>query len=137
MKKLKLALCAVLVLALIGCAGIGLKLSDNAITVLQSSATSTVGYYIAKNNPEKMRQVLTWHATFKALNELSSIQEMWKDGMLDLQEMVKADPFVKLKLKEAMSLLEISADGPVSEINIGKYQAVVDSFMAGVMAFNL
>ena len=52
MRKLKLAFIAVLVLAFVGCAGVGVQLNDNATTILQNSATSTVGYLIVKNNPQ-------------------------------------------------------------------------------------
>jgi hypothetical protein len=33
-----------------------------------------------------------------------------------------------------MSLLEINVEGPQTELDIGKYQGVVDAFMMGVMA---
>ena len=134
MKKLKLAFCAVLVLALIACAGVGVKLSDNATMVLQNSATSTVGYLIVKNNPRFRDPMIKWYQTFKGVNDLANVQAMFQEGIAKLSQSVADDPFLTMQIQNAMNLLEINFEGPQIELDIGKYQKVVDAFMMGVMA---
>ena len=119
---------------LFSCAAIGLQISDNATTVLQRSATSTVGYLIAKNNPGHVDGILLWHRAFQSMGDLGSVQIAFRDGMGRLASMVSGDPYLQLQIQNAMSLLEISAEGPQADADIGKYKDVVDAFMAGVMA---
>jgi len=134
MKKLKLAFIAVLILAFAGCAGVGVQISDNATTVLQNSATSTVGYLIVKNNPQFRDPMVEWYQVFKGANTLISVQSMFQEGIAKLSQSVSHDPFLTLQIQNAITLLEINVEGPQTELDIGKYQAVVDAFMMGVMA---
>lgn len=134
MKKLKLALCAVLVLAFLGCAGMSVGVSDNATTVLQNSATSTVGYLIVKNNPRFKDPMIQWYQTFKGVQDLATVQTMFKEGIAKLSQSVSHDPFLILQIQNAISLLEINVEGPATELDIGKYQGIVDAFMMGVVA---
>ena len=131
---MKRLLIAIMCLALMACAGVGVKLTDNATTVLQNSATSTVGYLIVKNNPQFRDPMITWYQTFKGVNDLSSVQAMFKEGIAKLSQSVSHDPFLILQIQNAISLLEISVEGPATELDIGKYQETVDAFMMGVMA---
>ena len=66
MKKLLVILLAI---SLIACAGIGVQLSDNATTVLQNSATSTVGYLIVKNNPQFRDPITQWYMLFREADD--------------------------------------------------------------------
>jgi len=131
---MKRLLIAIMCLALMACAGVGVKLTDNATTVLQNSATSTVGYLIVKNNPQFRDPMITWYQTFKGVNDLSSVQAMFKEGIAKLSQSVSHDPFLILQIQNAITLLEINVEGPATELDIGKYQEVVDAFMMGVMA---
>jgi hypothetical protein len=134
MKKLKLAFIVVAILALVACSGIGVKVSDDAVSILQNSATSTVGYLIVKNNPKFRDPMVKWYMTFKEANDLSNVQTMFKEGFAKLSQSVSHDPFLTMQIQNAMSLLEINVEGPQTELDIGKYQGVVDAFMMGVMA---
>ena len=131
MKKLLVILLAI---SLIACAGIGVQLSDNATTVLQNSATSTVGYLIVKNNPQFRDPITQWYMLFKEADDLMTVQTMFRDGINKLAKSVSNDPFLSMQIANAMTLLEINFDGPQIELDIGRYQGVVDAFMMGVMA---
>jgi len=130
----KRLLIAIMCLGLLGCAGIGVQISDNATTILQNSATSTVGYLIVKNNPQFRDPMVEWYQVFKEADSLISIQSMFQEGIEKLSQSVSHDPFLTLQIQNAISLLEINIEGPQTELDIGKYQAVVDAFMMGVMA---
>jgi len=134
MKKLKLALCAVLVLAFLGCAGMSVGISNNANTVLQNSAISTVGYLIVKNNPQFRNPMAEWYLAFQGVNDLGTVQTMFQDGITKLSQSVSHDPFLTMQIQNALSLLEINVKGPQIELDIGKYQGIVDAFMMGVMS---
>jgi len=131
MRKLLVILLAI---SLIACAGIGVQLSDNATTVLQNSATSTVGYLIVKNNPQFRDPMVEWYQVFKGANTLIAVQSMFQEGIAKLSQSVSHDPFLTLQIQNAISLLEISVEGPATELDIGRYQGIVDAFMMGVMA---
>ena len=133
MKKLKLLICVSLVF-IMGCAGMNVGISDNATTVLQNSATATVGYLIVKNNPQFRDPMLLWYDTFKGVNDLANVQEMFQNGLAQLSDAVSSDPFLTMQIRNALSLLEINVNGPQTELDIGKYQDVVDAFMMGVMS---
>lgn len=122
------------VFVLVSCAGIGVQISEDATTVLQKSAISTVGYLIAKNNPSHVDDMLAWYNIFQGQTNLADVQAVYKDGINKLSAMISNDPYLQLQVRNAMSLLEISVDGPQTDLGIGKYKEVVDSFMAGVVA---
>ena len=130
----KRLLIAIMCLGLLGCAGVGIQMSDNATTVLQNSATSTVGYLIVKNNPQFRDPMVEWYKVFKSADSLISVQSMFQEGIEKLSQSVSHDPFLTLQIQNAISLLEINVEGPQTELDIGKYQKVVDAFMMGVMA---
>ena len=130
----KRLLIAIMCLGLLGCAGIGVQLNDNATTVLQNSATSTVGYLIVKNNPQFRDPITQWYLLFREADDLLTVQTMFKDGVEKLAKSVSGDPFLSMQIASAMTLLEINFDGPQIELDIGKYQGIVDAFMMGVMA---
>ena len=117
-----------------GCAGVAVQLSDNATTVLQNSATSTVGYLIVKNNPQFRDPMVEWYQVFNGANSLISVQSMFQEGIAKLSQSVSHDPFLTLQIQNAITLLEINVAGPQTELDMGKYQEVVDAFMMGVMA---
>jgi len=119
---------------MLSCAGVGVQLSDNATTVLQNSATSTVGYLIVKNNPQFRDPMVEWYQVFKGANSLIAVQSMFQEGIAKLSQSVSHDPFLTLQIQNAITLLEISVEGPATELDMGRYQAVVDAFMMGVMA---
>ena len=132
--KLKLALIAVIILAFVACAGVGVKVSDDAVSVLQNSATATVGYLIVKNNPKYRDPMVQWYQTFKGVQDLPTVQAMFKEGIAKLSQSVSHDPFLTMQIQNAISLLEINVEGPQTELDLGKYQKIVDAFMMGVMA---
>lgn len=139
MKNLKvriigILLCLGLVFSLGSCSGIDVKMSDEVITVLQVSATSTVGYLIAKNNPTYVDEMLLWYNSFNTETELIDVQAMFKEGIAKLSILISDDPYLQLQVQNAMTLLEISVNGPQVEEDLGKYKVVVDSFMSGVLA---
>lgn len=124
----------ILTLLLIGCAGTGIKLADNSATVLRNSATSTVGYLIVKNNPQFRAPMVEWYKAFQQTQGLTSVQQMFQAGIIQLSNAVSDDPFLILQINNAIKLLEINIDGPQTELDIEKYRIYVDSFMMGVSA---
>ena len=134
MKRIRIFLIAILCISMLSCAGVGVQLSDNATTVLQNSATSTVGYLIVKNNPQFRDPITQWYLLFREADDLMTVQTMFQDGVKKLAKSVSDDPFLSMQIASAMTLLEINFDGPQIELDIGRYQAVVDAFMMGVMA---
>jgi hypothetical protein len=134
MKKFRLFVAISLTLLLIACAGIGVKISDNATTVLQNSAISTVGYLIVKNNPKYRDPMVQWYQAFKGVQDLPTVQTMFKEGIAKLSQSVSSDPFLTMQIQSAINLLEINVEGPQTELELGKYQGIVDAFMIGVMA---
>ena len=134
MKRIRIFLIAILCISMLSCAGVGVQLSDNATTILQNSATSTVGYLIVKNNPQFRDPMTEWYMAFKGVQDLATVQSMFQEGIAKLSQSVSHDPFLTLQIQNAITLLEINVEGPQTELDIGKYQAVVDAFMMGVMA---
>ena len=118
-----------------GCAGFEVKIDkENAATVLQKSATSTVGYLIAKNNRKYIGEILDWYYQFKNFQKLGDIQTAFRDGKAKLASLISDDPFLQLQIQNAMSLLELSGDGPQVPSEIERYIDAVDWFMLGVLA---
>ena len=134
MKRIRIFLIAILCISMLSCAGVGVQLSDNATTILQNSATSTVGYLIVKNNPQFRDPMTEWYMAFKGVQDLATVQSMFQEGIAKLSQSVSHDPFLTLQIQNAISLLEINVEGPATELDIGKYQKVVESFMLGVLA---
>ena len=120
---------------LFGCAGMELGIDKEAAsTVLQQSATSTVGYLIAKNNRTYIPQILDWYYQFKTYKEIGDIQDAFQEGRVKLSRLISDDPFLQLQIQNAMTLLKISGDGPQLPSEIDRYIEAVDWFMLGVMA---
>lgn len=118
----------------IGCVGISIKPDADGLTVLQKSAVSTVGYLIAKNNPEYIPDLLKWYAVFQDLDEFVDIQIEYQNGMQKLTALISDDPFLQMQIRNCMSMLKITVEGPVIPEDLEKYSVVVDYFMMGVMA---
>lgn len=129
----KMSLMVVLFLFVVSCAGIGVKLSDNAVTVLQAEATSTLSYMIAKNNKQYIPKIKEWYSIYEKVQTVEEAQKAFKDGMAKLSDMIAGDPFLSLQIQNAMNLLDISVEGPQIESDLKKYKSVVDSFMLGVL----
>ena len=134
MKRIRIFLIAIMCISMLSCAGVGVQLSDNATTILQNSATSTVGYLIVKKNPQFRDPMTEWYMAFKGVQDLATVQSMFQEGIAKLSQSVSHDPFLTLQIQNAISLLEINVEGPATELDIGKYQKVVESFMLGVLA---
>jgi len=134
MNKIRIFLVLVLSLFILSCAGMNVQVSKDSVTVLQTAATSTVGYLIAKNNIEYVDDMVTWYNYFKSETKLENVQVAFQDGLTQLSKLISDDPYLQLQVRNAMNLLEINVEGPQTELELGKYQAVVDSFMSGVMA---
>ena len=139
MKRILIAILAIVFLfGCVGCAGIDVKWDNEAtISVIQKSATSTVGYLVAKNNKEYIPDLLEWYSTFNNLEEFVDIQTEYTNGIEKLSELISDDPYLQLQIKNVMSVLEINVEGPAIPEDLGKYKAVVDSFMLGVMAVQI
>ena len=130
----KRLLIVIMCLGLLGCAGVGLQFSHDSATILQSSAISTVGYLIVKNNPTYRAPMMEWYKTFQGASTLITVQTMFKEGLDKLASSVSKDPYLTMQIQNAMTLLEINVDGPQVEVDIEKYQGYVNAFMMGVLA---
>jgi len=131
---MKRVLIAIMCLTLVACAGVGIKLADNAGSVLQTAGISSVGYLIIKNNPQFRDPIVDWYKMFNQVDELGSIKLMFQNGVAKLTQAVSHDPFLTMQIQSAMSMLEISVDGPETEFDISKYRRVVDAFLLGVLS---
>ena len=96
MKRIRIFLIAILCISMLSCAGVGVQLSDNATTILQNSATSTVGYLIVKNNPQFRDPMTEWYMAFKGVQDLATVQSMFQEGIAKLSQSVSHDPFLTL-----------------------------------------
>ena len=123
-----------LVLAFVGCVHIGVKPDKELLTVLQKSAISTVGYLVAKNNPDKIPDLMKWYEGFLELEEFYDIQTSYQDGAAKLSELISDDAFLQLQIKNAMDILEVTVEGPMVPEEVEKYKYIVDYFMLGVAA---
>ena len=133
MRKLLILVYISIFMFIISCAGLGVKLSDNSNEVLQKSATSTVGYLIAKNNPKYIDDMVTWYNVFNNADTLGSVQESFQEGMGKLSQLISDDPYLQLQVKNLSGLIQIDYNGPQLPEEVEKYKDVVDSFMDGVM----
>ena len=139
MKRILIAILAIVFLfGCVGCAGTEVKWDNEAtISVIQKSATSTVGYLVAKNNPKYIPDLLEWYGVFNNLEEFGDIQQAYMGGINKLSKLISDDPYLQLQIKNVMMMLEISVEGPTVPEDLDKYKAVVDSFMLGVMAVQI
>jgi len=130
MKKLITIFVAIM---FVGCVGVSVK-PDTNITMLQRSAVSTVGYLVAKNNPKYIPDLLKWYDGYQKLDEFVDLQTEYREGVMKLSAMVSGDPFLQMQIRNAVSMLQITFEGPVVPEEAGKYSEIVDYFMVGVMA---
>ena len=117
-----------------GCVGMTVKTDTNSVTMLQRSAVSTVGYLVAKNNPKYIPDLLKWYDGYQKLDEFVDLQTEYKEGVMKLSAMVSGDPFLQMQIRNAVSMLQITFEGPTVQEELGKYSEIVDYFMVGVMA---
>jgi hypothetical protein len=125
---------SVMIVAFSGCAGTQVQLNPDAQQVLERSAVSTVGYLIAKKNPDLSSQLLTWYTGFQAITDLSDFQKVFQDGVKALTGKLVKDPYLQLQISNAMTLIQINAQGPALPAEIQKYKDAVSWFMDGVQA---
>ena len=121
-------------IAFISCSGLGVNWSSDVLTVVQKSTTSTVGYLIAKNNPEYIDDMIKWYTIFNTKDNFVDIQEHFQDGIGKLSALISDDQYLQLQVKNLAELIEITYDGPQIPEEVSKYKMVVDSFMDGVIA---
>jgi len=132
----KKLLVVLMCLGMISCAGVsdvGVTISDDATEILTDGVISAVGYLIVKNNPQLREPLRNWYLDFIELKELDVIQKAYQEGISGLIKSVSHDPFLVMQIQNAMKVVQIDATGPMVELDIGKYQRVVDAFMLGVM----
>ena len=133
---IKRLLLVLMCLGMISCAGVGdmgVTISDDATEILTDGVVSTVGYLIVKNNPQLREPLRAWYLDFIELKELNAIQLAYQNGISALIKSVSHDPFLVMQIQNAMKVVQIDFTGPTIELDIGKYQRVVDAFMLGVM----
>jgi len=123
----------ILAVAFVGCASIDLK-PQTEITELQKSAVSTVGFLIAKNNPDYVPKFKSWHEKWNTITEFNMQQIEYQVGIQKLAEIISKDPFLQMQMKNAMSMLDVTFEGPQVPGDIDRYKQVIDYFMIGVSA---
>ena len=122
-----------------GCAGgdfnwpLKIDVDKDVTTGLQKVALSTTGYMIAKNNQKYIPEFVKWYNAFNLLIEQEDIQVAFQDGVAQLSTLISDDPYLQLQVKNAMSMLSISVDGPSLSEEVELYKQAVDSFMEGVI----
>ena len=125
--------CVFVAMFLVACAGISLN-TEQSTTVLEKTAASTCGYLIAKNNKKYIPAMLTYYSQMQEATTLDGYQTAFKLGMAKLSQMISTDPFLQLQVQNLLSMVQINVDGPQLEIDLSRYKAITDSFMAGVQA---
>lgn len=130
MKK-KLSVLVVFML-LAGCAGISISPQADVLTALQKSAISTVGYLVAENNPDYIPEFKAWYENWQGLTDFNEQQIKYQAGAQKLADIISGDPFLQMQIKNAMSMLDISFEGPQVPGEMETYLHVIDYFMVGV-----
>ena len=130
----KRLLIVIMCLGLLGCAGVGLQLSDNAEEILTDGVVQTVGFLIVDNNPKFRQPLVDWYLDFKKLKEFGAIQLAWQKGIEELSMAIANKPYLIMQMQNAMRVVKIEATGPQTVLELGKYQRITDNFFVGVMA---
>jgi len=102
--KRNLLILAIVIPFLIGCAGVSIKKDATTETGADISAT-TIGYYVGRNNVDKIEQWNKWLDPILALQQgdtVFSYEELLKKGF----DLVLDEPFLELQLKKLINLLE-------------------------------
>lgn len=132
--KRKIIILVMVLFFVVSCGTLGIKFSDNSVTVLETATTSSIGYLIAKNNKDYIPKFVEWYADFnEKATTLAGMQSAFKDGLAQLTDLITKEPYLKLQIRTAMDLIEVTADGPQVESDMEKYKKVVDGFMLGVL----
>lgn len=132
--KRKIIILVMVLFFVVSCGTLGIKFSDNSVTVLETATTSSIGYLIAKNNKDYIPKFVEWYADFnEKATTLAGMQSAFKDGLAQLTDLITKEPYLKLQIRTAMDLIEVTADGPQIESDMEKYKKVVDGFMLGVL----
>lgn len=129
----RLVLCAVLILALVACGTVGVKLSDQAETMLMDTTISTLGFLIIKNNPTYREAMVDWYLGFKKLDDFNLIQKAYQEGIARLSKAVSHEPYLVMQLQSLMSMVQITSTGPKVPEELLRYTSIIDSFFKGVM----
>ena len=106
--------------------------NDKALSMIEVTTLSTVGYLVAKKNPDWVDDMESWYGLFQNTGEFTEVQDMYKHAIHTLIEKVTDDKFLQLQIKNAMTLLEIDFEGPKLPEIAPRYRKIIDAFMSGV-----
>jgi hypothetical protein len=128
--KAKLLILTLAIALLTGCAGISIK-KDTTTEVATDIAASTIGYYVGKNNPERIDH---WNGWIDMLLEFGqgdtvlSFEELLGHGF----DLVVGEPFLEMQLKKLIRLLEFpELQPPDLPFLTGDYVAMVKIVLTG------
>ena len=109
-----------------------IEINDEALTIIETMALSTLGHYVGLNNRDKIERMEGWYAAFQAVTGVSDFQEAFQHGTNFLIEKFADDEFIQMQIRTLLSLLKITVEGPSEETEMPWYRKIVDAFMAGV-----
>jgi hypothetical protein len=109
-----------------------LEVNDEALTIVETMALSTLGHYVGLNNRDKIDKMEGWYAAFQAIVGLEDFQEAFNHATSYLVNEFTDDAFIQMQIRTLLSLLKITVEGPTKETEMPWYRKIVDAFMSGV-----
>lgn len=109
-----------------------IKVKEQALDIVSVLALSTLGHYVAKNNPDYIDDMESWYSEFQKALELNDLQEMFKHAVDTLVEKFTDDKFIQTQVTLLLDMLDITIEGPEELDDVLKYRKIIDAFMSGV-----
>lgn len=113
-----------------------IKIREDALSVAEMAALSSVGYFVGRNNKEHIDDILEWYSVLQLAGD-SDFEKMFDEGLHKLVDMISDNPFIQLQLMNVLKLIEIDVDNPLEGFDLGRYQNIVNNFMAGITAASM
>jgi len=128
--KTKLLTLILATLFLTGCAGVSIKKDATTETAADISA-STIGYYVGRNNVDKIPQWNAWLDEITALDQGDTVLS-YESLLVKGFDLVVDEPFLEMQLKKLVRLLEFpKLQPPDLPFLTGDYMAMVKIVLAG------
>ncbi|MBU0959808.1 MAG: hypothetical protein KKB31_07715 [Nanoarchaeota archaeon] len=117
-----------LLIFLIGCAGIQLK--QEVTDVIVTMAARRLAYELAKQDQSIIRPGIIICDTLMATEDLKKADEVTAYAIAKLSELIGNDPLLKQDLTDLLSLVEIKITGPP---NLPKLKNAAAGFKTGLL----
>ena len=142
MRTILVVLLSSLFLIVSGCAGLQFK--GNSAAVITSVGASSLGYYIGKNNQDKINQWIEWidgTKEFVGLTELAPGDSIltYESVLVRGLEYASIDPYLELQFSKLIKLLEFPELQPpdvpfLTKEYIDYIKTIINDFRDGLLA---